>query len=61
MKFSKGDCEFALGVACDVWTAGIDVDDPSDYPAHWAYRIEVHGTTKESAEALRDRVLAALV
>lgn len=37
-----------------MWTAGIHVGEHGN-------RIEVHGQTKEEAEALRDRTLAGLL
>jgi DNA-binding protein YbaB len=41
----------------DMWVAGIDVVENGE--EHFN-RIEVNGTTKESAESLRDMVLRAL-
>lgn len=49
--YEKGDT-FQEG-SDGIYTAGIHVDA-------WVHRIECYGKTPEEAEALRDRVLAAL-
>jgi hypothetical protein len=57
-EFASDKDAYESNAAEGIWTAGINAPHPK--LGRWDAKIECHGESKESAERLRDTVLAAL-